>query len=31
MSYVFFRTQIEDFDKWKPVFDSDAEDRKAQV
>jgi hypothetical protein len=29
MSYVFFRTKTADYDKWKPVFDQDAEDRKA--
>ena len=29
MGFVFFRTTIEDDDKWKPVFDDDAADRKA--
>lgn len=29
MSYLFFRTKIADYDKWKQAFDKDAEDRKA--
>ena len=29
MGFVFFRTKVADYDKWKPVFDQDAADRGA--
>ena len=29
MGHVFFRTTVADYDRWKPVFDEDAGDRRA--
>jgi len=29
MGFLFFRTKIADYDKWKPLFDQDAADRQA--
>jgi ABC-type glycerol-3-phosphate transport system substrate-binding protein len=29
VGFVFFRTKVADYSKWKPVFDQDAADRQA--